>query len=122
MRILALVLLLALPAGAGERDAFYGTWGTEKQCAGEPITPRGTVPAAPYVIGPDWLRHGRTWCRLAWYPLQPREDGMFTAAEAQCGEDSVRDYFLRMERVGETLILRWDFLLTTGPMRQCPDS
>ena len=124
MRFVFLIVLLAFPADAAdnERAAFYGTWGTVKQCARAPIKPGGTVLAAPFEISQDWLKHGRVWCRLKWFPLQPREDGFFTGAEAQCGEDSVRDYVLRMDLSGDGLTLRWDLFRSSGPLARCPSS
>ncbi|MEL7137883.1 MAG: hypothetical protein AAFP67_02480 [Pseudomonadota bacterium] len=129
MRIALLITLLALPvvaaapAGADEREAFYGSWGTPKQCARAPIKEGGTVPAEPFEIGPLWLKHGRVWCRLRWYPIEQRENGAFTGAQAQCGEDSVRSYFIGMERSDDSLRLRWDFeLKTKDPLRLCPSS
>lgn len=116
------IALLASPAVADERDAFYGTWGTAQQCARAPIKPGGTVLAEPFEIDAEWLKQGTLWCRLSWVPLQPREDGAFTGAQAQCGEDSLRGYFLRMELVGEALTLRWGLLTQTGPLERCPNS
>ncbi len=120
MRYAFLILLLATPAVADERDVFYGTWGTSKQCSRAPIKPGGTVLAEPFKISSDWLEQGQIWCRLKWYPMQRREGGVFTAAQAQCGEDSVRDYYLRMELSDDRLTLRWNFLLSNGPMVRCP--
>ncbi|MEL6767156.1 MAG: hypothetical protein AAFP17_08250 [Pseudomonadota bacterium] len=123
IRRLALVAaFLAFPVAADEREAFYGSWGTAKQCTRAPIKPGGTVLAAPVEIGPEWLRQGGIWCRLTWYPLERRDDGLFTAAQAQCGEDTVRDYFLRMERSGDALKLRWGFAVASGPLALCPSS
>ncbi|MEM6945942.1 MAG: hypothetical protein AAF565_19535, partial [Pseudomonadota bacterium] len=82
----------------------------------------GTVLAEPFEIGPEWLRHGKIWCRLTWYPAEARENGAFTAAQAQCGEDAVRGYFLRMELSEGRLQLRWNFLISSGPLDRCPSS
>lgn len=125
MRFVFLIICLAAPAAvaaADLREALYGTWGTERQCARAPIKPGGTVLAEPFEINGEWLRHGQVWCRLSWFPVEPREDGFFTGAHAQCGEDSVRGYFLRMNLSGEELTLRWDFPLSNGPLTRCPNS
>ena len=123
MRYALLFILIAFPAAAADdRATFYGTWGTAKQCARTPLKPGGTVLAAPFEINSQWLKHGNVWCRLNWFPIQPREDGAFTGARAQCGEDSIRDYFLRMERSGKELTLRWGLLLSNGPLVRCPIS
>lgn len=117
--IALLIALHALPATADERAAFYGTWGTEKQCARAPIKPGGTVLEEPFEIGAEWLRQGSFWCRLNWFPIEPRGDDVFTAAHAQCGEDSTRDYVLGMELAGGKLKLRWEFPLSNGPLGRC---
>ncbi|MEM8812626.1 MAG: hypothetical protein AAGF59_08415 [Pseudomonadota bacterium] len=122
MRLFLLIAFLALPAAADDRAVFYGTWGTPQQCARAPIKPGATVLAEPFEIGSEWLKQGRVWCRLNWGPIQPREDGFFSGADVQCGEDSVRQYFLRMDLTGETLTLRWDLLLSNGPLARCPAS
>lgn len=122
MRYVFLIALLASTAAASDdRAVFYGTWGTEKQCARALIKPGGTVVAEPFEIRPGWLRQGRTWCRLNWFPVQPREDGFFTGANAQCGEDAIRSYFLRMELSGNALMLRWDLSHSNGPLARCQD-
>jgi len=122
VRYAFLIALLAVPAAADEREVFYGTWGTAQQCSRAPIKPGGTVLAEPFEISSDWLRQGRLWCRLSWFSIEPREDGFFTGARAQCGEDSLRDYILGMELSGDDLTLRWDFPLSNGPLARCPGS
>ena len=122
MRFALLILLLAGPAAADERKVFYGTWGTEKQCSNKPIKPGGTVLAQPFTIGPDWLGHGAVWCRLSWLAVEPRQDGAFTGVRAQCGEDSVRGFFIRLDLSRDRLTLRWDFPVTNGPLMRCPAS
>ncbi|MEL7462962.1 MAG: hypothetical protein AAFN79_02780 [Pseudomonadota bacterium] len=123
MRIaLLLTLLLAAPALADEREPLYGSWGSPVQCAGAPLKPGGTVMAAPFDIGQDWLQQGGLWCRLSWGPLERRETGVFAAARAQCGEDGVNGYFVTMETKGETMTIRWDFLRVNGPLGRCVGS
>lgn len=118
--LLLLSVLLAAPGLAladDGYDALYGTWGTESQCAREALGPDGVVYSEPVEIGPTWLRQGPSWCRLRWFPLEMREEETFTGAFAQCGEDGIRDYRLRMELTGEALLLRWDLLYATGPLK-----
>ncbi|MBO6755967.1 MAG: hypothetical protein JJ902_06545 [Roseibium sp.] len=110
---------LCLPATAADRTAFYGTWGTAKQCAREPIKPGGSVLAEPFEISSKWLRHGQLWCRLSWGPMESRPGGLFTAAHALCGEDTVRPYFLGLILTGDDLTLRWDFPVSNGPLKRC---
>lgn len=127
MRIAVFIALLALPGLAGavdadERAAFYGVWGTPKQCAREPIKPGGTVIAQPFEISADGLRQGQFGCHLRWGPIERREDGLFTVANAQCGEDSARSYLLGLVLSGKDLTLRWDFPVSNGPLRRCSGS
>ncbi|MEO1066561.1 MAG: hypothetical protein AAFW47_04200 [Pseudomonadota bacterium] len=123
LKLLALTLsaLAATGAVADDRSVFYGTWGTAKQCAREPIKPGGTVLAQPFEINEQWLRQGQYWCRLSWYPIEPRGDGFFSGARAQCGEDSVQGYSLGMVLSDEKeLTLRWGFPTKNGPLNRCP--
>ena len=120
--LIGFIAFLAVPATADERAMFYGSWGTAKQCSRAPIKPGGTVLSEPFVISSEWLRQGRFWCRLTWGPMERREDGFFTGADAQCGEDSVRGYFLGMALSGDDLTLRWNFPFSNGPLARCPSS
>jgi len=117
-----LLFLVSFTASAGEREALYGTWGTAKQCAREPIKEGGTVLSEPFVISDQWMRHGQLWCKLSWFPIDQRKNGIFTGARAQCGEDSVRSYSIGMELDGDELTIRWDFPYKNGPLLQCPSS
>lgn len=126
MRYILLITLFtfALTAEtiAGEREVFFGTWGTLKQCSRAPIKPEGTVLSEPFEISSHWLRHGNLWCSLNWGPVEARKNGFFTAAHAQCGEDSVRAYFLGLELSGSNLRLRWSFPQLSGLLARCPGS
>lgn len=124
MRHALLLALMILPvaAAADERDVLYGSWGTAQQCAREPLRPGLTVRAEPIEIGAQWLKQGPIWCKLDWFPLEERDDGVFTGAYAHCGEDSVQQYFLRMNLSEESLTIRWDFLVSNGPLARCPSS
>ncbi|WP_421702624.1 hypothetical protein [Aliiroseovarius sp.] len=109
-------LFFAAPALA---NPLEGRWGTAAQCAGLPIVAGGTRLAAPVEVGAEWLKQGEVWCRLTWFAAQPRADGLFRAARAQCGEDSVRGYNLGFALEGETLTLLWDEALVNGPLSRC---
>lgn len=74
----------------------------------------------PFEIGPEWLRQGQLWCMLSWGPVERRENGLFSAAHARCGEDSVRQYLLGVKLEQDELTLRWDFPVKNGPLRRCP--
>lgn len=118
--LLLLIVLFTGPANADDHEQFLGIWGTADQCARAPIKPGGTVLAAPFEIGRLWLKQGQLWCKLDWGPVEIGDDGAFTAAMAQCGEDSVRGYFIGMRLVGDALTLRWNFPHQNGPLRRCP--
>lgn len=123
MRTVFLILLLIFPAkalAADKHEAFYGTWGTVKQCAREPIKQGGTFLAEPFEISKRWLKKGQLYCSLNWAAIDTRKNGFFTGAHAICGEDSLRGYFVGMELSGEDLTLRWDFPLSNGPLARCP--
>ena len=121
--LFALVLTpYASPAAADAREAFYGTWGTAQQCARAPIKTGGTVLAEPFKINSGGLRQGLFWCRLRWFPVQKRAGGFFTGATAQCGEDRVRDYLMRMRLTDGELTLHWTLQQSSGPLARCPQS
>lgn len=120
--VLAAALCWAGPAGAvplPEHEPLYGTWGTEAQCARALLLPGGTKLAEPVQIDADWLRQGQLWCRLAWFPVSQRPDGLFTGAFAQCGEDAVRDYRLGLFLENDMLTLRWTLTYAQGPLHRC---
>ena len=118
--LLAGLVLFAPPAVADPRAELYGTWGTEGHCARSTILPGGTARWEPYEIRPGWLRHGQVWCRLTWFPVSVRENGVFTGAHAVCGEDMVRTYNMRMVLEDEILTLKWDIFQATEPLGRCP--
>lgn len=117
--VLCVGLILGGPVMADERDAFLGLWGTEKQCARAPIIDGGTRLAEPFEITALWLKQGDVFCGLTWGPVEQRDTGSFTIANARCGEDSVRDYLLGMRLVEEKLTLRWEISLSNGPLQRC---
>lgn len=121
-KLLLLLLLGVQSAFADDRAHFHGTWGTPAQCAREPILSGGTVRAEPFEIDTEWLRQGAHWCRLNWFPVQRRDGRIYTSAQAQCGEDSVRGYLLRLELVNDDLYLRWGLRVANGPLARCPAS
>jgi len=120
--IIPLTLSVMTSAAAEDHRKFFGTWGTAKQCAREPIKPGGTVLVEPYEIGDEWLRQGQLWCLLSWGPVEKRPDGYFSGAHARCGEDTVRQYFLGTRLKGEELTLRWSLTASNGPFRKCRGS
>jgi len=111
--------VLAGPALADEQEPFYGVWGTEKQCARELITPKGTKLASPFEITPDWLGQGGVWCRLTWIGVDDRGDRARATLGAICGEDAERPYQLTFDLKDEQLSLSWDLFLKNGPLERC---
>ncbi len=124
MRYILMILFffLSVPAIADEREVLYGTWGTEKQCARAPVVPGSLVQSEPFAINSQWLKRGVIWCKLTWLPIEKRGDGIFTGANALCGEDTVRNYLLNMTLSGEELTIVWDFPNKYGPLKQCSAS
>ena len=125
MRFTYLITLLLFFAPtdtkADERNVFYGTWGTVKQCSNEPVKQGGTLLSEPIEISRNWFRQGNVWCSLSWGPIENRATGKFAAANAQCGEDTVRVYFLGMELYDSKLTMRWNFAQRSSPLMRCPD-
>lgn len=118
--LFTLFFLFAISAAqAAQQAPFLGTWGTEKQCNRAPIKPGGTLLAEPFEITAKWLKQRDLWCGLNWGPVDRRSNGFFTAAHARCGEDAVRDYFLRMELIEGEMTLHWDFPISNGPLKRC---
>ena len=105
---------------AEEREAIYGVWGNQNQCSRAPIKPGGTALSQPFEISARWIRQGQFWCSLEWGPLEARKNGIFTAANARCGEDTVRGYFLGMNLSDGQLKLSWDLGRSNGPLIRCP--
>jgi len=124
MRYIFLITLFILssPAFADEREALYGTWGTEKQCARAPLKPGSLVQSEPFVINSQWLKRGVIWCKLAWFPIETRENGFFTGANALCGEDTLQSYLLSMTLADKELTIIWGFPNKHGPLKQCKSS
>lgn len=119
--LLCLAVLAAGPIWAEEdpRAGLLGLWGTPAHCSGTLLAPGGTVRAEPFEVLPGALRHGALWCRLAWYPVVARGDGLFVSARAACGEDAPRGYRLDFVLTGDRLTLIWDEKLLNGPLSRC---
>ncbi len=115
----AFLALAALSAEADDRTALYGTWGSPGQCAGDVLVPGGSKRAEPFEIRAGWLRQGDMWCLLSWFPVQPRDDGLFATARARCGEDSVQGYRVDMVLDSDVLTLIWDEGLINDGLARC---
>ncbi len=124
----ALAILAAAPVDASDhlgRDTLRGSWGSDRQCARLPLLEGGTRTAEPFEIDGDWLRHGSTWCRLLWFEPSVRENELYIAATALCGEDSVQSYGLAFHYTAlprPALTLLWNQRHTNGPLRRCAAS
>ena len=112
-------LLIATPAFAQTPPRLLGSWGTEAQCNRLLHTPRGTVRAEPFRVSDGWLAHGALWCRLTFFPAQPRPDGLYATARASCGEDNVQTHMLAFDLAKGTLTLIWNESLINGPLARC---
>lgn len=117
--VFSALIYYIVPVFAADRTSLYGKWGTETQCSGALITPKGTKHAAPFDIRPDWLGHGDVWCRLNWGTESSTANGLFAVARAVCGEDTVRSYNIDFRLGGDELTLTWDRWHKTGPVRRC---
>jgi len=102
-------------------EALHGKWGNASQCARELITPQGTKHFTPFDIQHDWLGYGGIWCRLLWLTVRKTPKGLYAAASARCGEDTVRDYRINFDLNDEVLMLRWDRGLENGPLKRCSE-
>ncbi len=124
-KILTLVLLFSftLPllssAQASDPGPLFGEWGTQKQCAGELITPKGTKFAQPFRISKDWLQNGDVWCRITWTSVSTEGDAAIASVNALCGEDTDRHYQLRFELQDEALSIFWNLFHKNGPLNRC---
>lgn len=118
-------LSIPFPAFAQEdgRAAFLGIWGSQAQCAREPIMPGGARQHSPAEIGPEWFQQHGIWCRLRWFDAQARDGGLYVKTRAMCGEDSALGYWLAFDldtsRAIPELSVIWDDALVNGPMTRC---
>lgn len=117
----AAIFLTLLPtiASGGTPEPLLGIWGTAAQCSGALITPEGTFRASPFTISPSWLSQGGISCQLSWFPMQQRDNGLFVAANAICGEDSARTFRIDFLLDDQNLTLFWDETLQNGPLHRC---
>ena len=126
MRIILLFVffIFTMPAYADEdkHASLYGTWGTEKQCARAPLKPGSLVQSEPFEINSQWLKRGVIWCKLTWFPIETRKDGLFTGANAICGEDSIARYLLSMTLAHDELTILWGVANKKGPLKLCKGS
>lgn len=113
------LVLFSTPVFAVDRSILYGEWGTEQQCLRTLITPQGTKHAAPFDIGPDWLSHGDVWCRLIWSTVNETPHGAVAWAKTLCGEDSVRDYQIKLQLTDDALTVIWNLQFKNGPLSRC---
>ena len=119
MRLLLALVFIAPPVIAQEIQPLVGLWGTEAQCTGALITPKGTKRATPFDVRPDWLGKGDVWCRLNWTTVQTTATDTVAIAQAVCGEDAVRDYRLTFRLVDDALTINWDLFFQNGPIKRC---
>jgi hypothetical protein len=124
MRFIFLIIavIFTTPAIADKRETLYGTWGTDKQCARAPVVPGSLVESEPFVINSQWLRRGVIWCKLSWFPVEDRENGFFTGANALCGEDTIQNYILSMTLANDELTILWGHSNKKGPLKLCEGS
>lgn len=107
-------------AGAGTApQPLLGIWGTAEQCAAHESGNNDNPRLFPYRISGDWIRQGNIYCYLSWRDHEGDSDGLRAYALAQCGEDNLREYQLRLLLQQGELQIRWSEDFTTRALRAC---
>ena len=96
-----------LPAAHEAPPAVLGVWGTTRQCAAFQAGEANHPLLYPYHVTDRWIRQGPTHCYLNWQGSREIDGGLETTALAQCGEDNLREYRLRLRQRNERLQIRW---------------
>ena len=128
------LLLLTLPAPAAAQSQFslrpnqpvgaapaslIGTWGTASQCAELAAGGSDNPALMPYQISSEWIRQGFLYCILAWRGEAQIDGETRYFADAQCGEDDLRDYRISLELRQRRLQIRWSDDFSTTALQAC---
>ncbi|MDH3761757.1 MAG: hypothetical protein OEU50_12305 [Gammaproteobacteria bacterium] len=109
------------PPASGQKAParILGVWGTAEQCIayrhGKTDSPR----LFPYRISDDWVRQGEIYCYLSWHDAEQVGDDFRVYALAQCGEDNLREYQLKLNLQQQKLRIRWSDDFTTRALEAC---
>ena len=106
-------------AGAAAPESLFGTWGSPAQCAAHRAGEFDNPALYPYEISQDWIRQGLVYCYMRWRNKSDGTYGLQAMAEAQCGEDTIRDYRLVLELREETLRIHWSADFSTASLQLC---
>ena len=129
--ILPLLLVVAFPAlaqsgyrlqpesGQAGPKALFGTWGSPAQCEAHRSGDFENPALYPTQISQEWIRQGLIYCYLQWRDQSPATSGIQAIADAQCGEDTLREYRLVLELQNETLRIHWSADFSTPDLQMC---
>ena len=110
------------PAGPGSiavSAQWFGVWGTPAQCAAHRAGRFDNPSRYPYEISDEWIGQGDLYCYLRWLGEDSAGAGLTVYADAQCGEDTLRDYRLLLRLRQQRLRITWSPDFTTGELRRC---
>lgn len=111
---------LGASTGPGDApDSLLGTWGTGTQCDAHRAGDTSSPSLLPYEITQEWIRQGFIYCYLSWNGHEKGNDAVTAYARAQCGEDNLRDYRLRLRHSAGRLQIRWSEDFTTAKLQHC---
>ncbi len=100
-------------------DSLLGTWGTGTQCDAHRAGDISSPSLLPYEITREWIQQGFIYCYLSWIGYERAGDSVTAHAWAQCGEDNLRDYRLRLQRETDQLQIRWSEDFSTPQLQNC---
>ena len=99
--------------------SLLGTWGTAIQYDAHRAGDTSSPSLLPYEITQQWIRQGFIYCYLSWVGQELHDDTVSAHAWAQCGEDNLRDYRLRLQRKAGYLQIRWSDDFITASLEAC---
>lgn len=121
MQVLAQAQFSLQPRLSGNKApaALLGIWGTARQCSAYKSGNANDPGLFPYIITRDWIRQGFIYCYVAWYEQTSDAHGEKAFAYAQCGEDQLRDFQIRLSLQNGKLSMRWSEDFTTQELEAC---
>lgn len=106
-------------SGVAGPEALFGTWGSPAQCEAHRSGEIDNPALYPTQISGEWIRQGMIYCYLQWRDQSPGLSGLQAIADAQCGEDTLREYRLVLELQHETLRIHWSSDFSTAGLQRC---
>lgn len=98
---------------------MFGIWGTRAQCRAHQVDEFENPGLYPYEISHDWIRQGQVYCFLRWRNHDEVSGLLQAMADAQCGEDTIRDFRLVLELQNEKLRIHWSSDFSTKELQSC---